>query len=151
MRDGKPVERGTPPPDLSGRVKSRTKSRPDTAVGGDFGEVLSAPRPSYRGGDTVRADFVGTYPNNDLRRGSTFVEVQREDAGSWVRVADDGDWSTRFHWRRAGRSGSRVSVTWDVPSDVQPGRYRLVYLGDVLEPDSTVRPFSATTDAFEVR
>jgi neutral ceramidase len=99
----------------------------------------------------VRAEFVGANPNNDLHRGSTFTEVQRENEGGWTRVADDGDWSTRFGWRRAGRSGSRVNVTWDVPPETEPGRYRLVYCGDVLEPGSRVRPFRAATDPFDVR
>jgi neutral ceramidase len=150
MRDGVPVERGMPPPDLSGRVRSRVRLRPDSAAGPDFGDVLVAPRASYRGGDTVHAEFVGAYPNNDLHRGATFVEVQREDGGDWARVADDGDWATRFGWRRNGRSGSRVNVTWDVPSAAEPGRYRLVYFGDVLEDSGALRPFIGATAPFEI-
>jgi neutral ceramidase len=68
-----------------------------------------------------------------------------------MRVADDGDWTTKFHWRRAGRAGSRVTVTWDVPGGAAPGRYRLVYNGDVLEPSGALRPFTAATEPFEVR
>jgi neutral ceramidase len=151
MRDGKPVERGTPPPDLSARAKGRRAARPDVAAGGAYGAVLVAPRQSYRAGDTVFAEFVGAYPNNDLHRGGTYVQVQRESAGDWTRVADDSDWATRFHWRRVGRAGSRVTVTWDVPDSVGPGRYRLVYAGDELERDGALRPFTATTDAFDVR
>jgi neutral ceramidase len=77
--------------------------------------------------------------------------VQHEAAGEWARVADDGDWSTRFGWRRAGRSGSRVTVTWDVPSAAEPGRYRLVYFGDVLEPGGSLRPVTAATEPFDVQ
>lgn len=150
MRDGAAVERGTPPPDLSARAKGKARVRPDVQAGGAFGDVLVAPRSAYRGGDTVRAEFVGAYPNNDLRRGATFVEVQRAVDDGWVRVADDSDWATKFHWRRAGRAGSRVTITWDVPSEVDGGRYRLVYHGDVLEPGGAVRPFAAATDPFEV-
>jgi neutral ceramidase len=99
----------------------------------------------------VRAEFVGAYPNHDLHRGSTFTEVQGEVGDGWQRLADDGDWATRFGWRRSGRSGSRVWVTWDVPAEAAPGRYRLVYRGDVLPRSGTLRPFTAVTDAFEVR
>jgi neutral ceramidase len=66
-------------------------------------------------------------------------------------VADDSDWATKFHWRRAGRVGSRVTITWDVPAEVDAGRYRLVYHGDVLEAGGALRPFTAATDPFEVR
>jgi neutral ceramidase len=150
MRDGRPAERGSSPPDLSARAGPGKALRPDVAVGGEFGEVLMAPRHFYRPGDTVRAEFVGAYPNNDLRRGGTFVEVQRQDSTGWLRVADDGDWATRFAWRRAGRAGSRVTVTWDVPDDVPAGSYRLVYRGDVLADGATLRPLVAPTEAFEV-
>jgi neutral ceramidase len=119
-------------------------------VGGEFGAVLTQPRPAYRRGDTVRAEFVGAYPNNDLRRGGTYLEVQRAAEGTWVRVADDGDWATRFHWRRAGRAGSHVTITWDVPANADPGTYRLVYLGDVREPSGRTRPVSGTTPSFDV-
>jgi neutral ceramidase len=151
MRDGTPVERGTPPPDLSWRVRDRTRSRADAAAGGGFGDLLVAARPAYRRGDTVRAEFVGAYPNNDLHRGGTYLEVQRADGADWRRVADDGDWATRFHWRRAGRTGSRVVVTWDVPFDAAPGRYRLVYRGDAVDSAGTLHPFTGTTGPFEVR
>ncbi len=150
MRDGRPAERGTPPPDLSGRVKPGKPARPDLAVGGSFGEVLVVPRPRYRGGDTVRAEFVGASPNNDLRRGATFVRVEHDAGGTWRRIADDGDWATRFGWRRVGRSGSRVTVTWDVPTDAAPGRYRLTYSGDALEAGGAVRTFTASTAPFTV-
>ena len=42
--------------------------------------------------------FAGAHPNNDLRRGGTYLEVQRQVGDGWVRVADDGDWSTTFRW-----------------------------------------------------
>jgi neutral ceramidase len=151
IRDGRPVEAGTPPPDLSGRVRARVRERADSAAGGAFGEVLVSPRSSYRRGDTVRAEFVGSYPNNDLRRGGSYLEVQQQRVDGWHRVADDGDWATRFHWRRIGRSGSRVIVTWDVPATAGAGRYRLVYLGDVIEPDGSLRPFSGATEPFSVQ
>ncbi|MBN9619011.1 MAG: neutral/alkaline ceramidase [Actinobacteria bacterium] len=151
MRDRRPVPRGTPPPDLSGRVKAGRASGADLAVGGDFGDVLVPPRARYRGTDVVRAEFVGASPNNgNLRRGATFVAVEMETPAGWGRVADDGDWSTRFHWRRAGRHGSRIVVSWEVPAAVAAGRYRLVYQGDALRPDGTLSAFAGRTAPFEV-
>jgi neutral ceramidase len=151
MRDGAPVERGSEPPDLSARVKQRRRARADAPVGGAYGEVLLSPRPAYRRGDTVRAEFVGAYPNNDLRRGGSYLEVQCDRDGGWARLADDGDWATTFHWRRAGRAGSRIAVTWAVPAATEPGRYRIAYFGDVLEAGGSLRPIRGVTNPFEVR
>jgi neutral ceramidase len=152
MRDDAPVERGSPPPDLSSRVAGRRdRSRPDAAVGGAFGEVLVAPRARYRRGDTVRAEFVGAYPNNDLHRGGSYLEVQRELPEGWLRVADDGDWATKFQWRRAGRAGSRIAISWDVPDTAEPGRYRLVYRGDMRTAGGALRTVTGVTTPFEVR
>lgn len=151
MRDGRPVPPGTPPPDLSGRVKAERRVAVDAAAGGDFGAVLVPPRARYRGGETVRAEFVGASPNNgDLRRGSTFLTVEMATGSGWGRVADDGDWSTRFHWRRVGRHGSRIVVSWEVPAAVAAGRYRLVYQGEARGPDGTDAPFVGRTEPFEV-
>jgi neutral ceramidase len=151
MRDDAPVERGSPPPDLSSRVAGRRdRSRPDAAVGGAFGEVLVAPRARYRRGDTVRAEFVGAYPNNDLHRGGSYLEVQRELPEGWLRVADDGDWATKFQWRRAGRAGSRIAISWDVPDTAEPGRYRLVYRGDMRTAGGALRTVTGVTTPFEV-
>jgi neutral ceramidase len=150
MRDGVPVDPGSPPPRMAPRGRGRRPARPDTAIG-NFGDVMVGPRARYRPGDTVRVQFIGASPNNDLHRGSTFVEVQREAAGGWQRIADDGDWATRFNWRRLGRSRSLITVSWDVPAETELGRYRLLYRGDVLEPGGALRPFSAATEPFEVR
>jgi neutral ceramidase len=157
LRDGVAVERGTPPPDLSARVPARRPGRPDVALGGGFGAVLRQPRATCRPGDTVSAQFVGAYPNNDLRRGGTYLQVQQQAPdGSWVRVADDGDWSTRLHWRRPGRwsaaarAASVVTVEWSVPAATAPGRYRLVWTGDVLELGGGCSPVTGTSDAVEV-
>jgi neutral ceramidase len=153
MRDGTAPDPGTPPPDLAGRVKPgrrANRSRPDAAVRGDFGAVLRAPRPRYAPGEVVTAQFVGGYPNNDLRRGSTFLTVERSAGADWQRVADDGDWSTKFRWQRSGRTGSTVTIEWAIPADTAAGQYRLAYFGDVRGADGAIRPLTAATDPFEV-
>jgi neutral ceramidase len=158
MRNGVPVERGTPPPDLADRVKAgrrANRSRPDAAVGGAFGAIRRGPQKRYAPGAVVSAQFVGAYPNNELRRGRTFLEVQRRDGADWTRVADDADWTTKFRWQRArrrplGPGGSLVTVEWAIPDGTPPGQYRLVYHGDVLEPGGALRPLTATTGPFAV-
>jgi neutral ceramidase len=115
-----------------------------------FGDILEAPQTCYPMGATVRAVFAGAYPNNNLRRGDSYLRVQHETDDGWVTVADDGDWSTTFRWRRAGRGGSMITLTWTVPTNTPPGRYRLRYDGDILGADGRMRALTATTEPFEV-
>jgi len=68
----------------------------------------------------------------------------------WVRTFDDGDWSTRIHWERVGRAGSRVTITWDIPIGADEGTYRIVLFGDALEPSGTLRSFEGRSTAFVV-
>ncbi|HEX4251596.1 MAG TPA: neutral/alkaline non-lysosomal ceramidase N-terminal domain-containing protein [Pseudonocardia sp.] len=158
MHRGEAVPLGTAPPDLSGSARpSRRVPPPDRAVagtagtGGAFGAVLAEPLPSCRPGQRATAVFVGAHPNNDLRRGDTYLRVERADGDGWRTVADDGDWSTRFRWARAGRDGSRVTVTWDVPADTPPGRYRLTYQGDARTgAGPALTPVTGTSQTFVI-
>jgi neutral ceramidase len=150
MREGKPVSRGTPPPDLSGKFHREPKHRVDAPVAGRaFGDVLSAPRGSYSIGEQVEVAFAGANPNNDLHPGGTYLAVERQDGSSWVRVADDGDWSTKLHWRKQD-GGSRITITWDVPTDVIPGEYRISYHGDTADAAGRVAPITGTSPTFKV-
>lgn len=116
-----------------------------------FGDVLTKPRATYARGEQVEVAFSGAHPNNGLRHGGTYLSVERRVEGAWQRVADDGDWSTKFHWKRNGVSASRVTVTWDVPADATAGQYRIRYFGDARSLLGTVRPISGTSPSFEVR
>ncbi len=43
-----------------------------------------------------------------------------------------------------------MTVTWDVPADVEPGTYRIRYHGDAKPLVGAVRSFTGTTRAFTV-
>lgn len=151
LRDGTPVEPGPRPPDLSHRRASwQRRPRADQAVGGVFGQVLTQPAAAARRGDRVTVEFVGANPNNDLHREGSYLAVQRLEGDRWLTVADDGDWSTRLHYRRRGRAGSRIMITWDVPDDSPAGEYRIRYHGDARDRIGTVRPFTGTSRALTV-
>ncbi|PQM44185.1 Neutral ceramidase [Mycobacterium talmoniae] len=95
--------------------------------------------------------FAGAHPNNDLRRGGTYLRVQRETDSGWSTVADDGDLvDPTFRWHRTRRRASVITATWTVPADTPPGRYRLRYDGDARESDGAIRAFSGTTEPFEL-
>ena len=152
MRDAKPADRGDPPPVIKAPRAARTFHGADEAPPGrSLGEVLAAPLTSYRPGEQVRLVVAGAHPSNDLRLGDTYLRVELRDDSGWIRIADDGDWSTKLHWARRGKRISEVTITWDIPHDVRPGRYRVTYLGDARDESGRLRPIEATSDSFDVR
>lgn len=158
MADGRPAPAGVTPPDLTGRRRSwRRRPRADDPGFGAFGRVVIEPHPLYRPGDTMTVAFVSAHLAHDVRRGGTYLEIQRDDAdhatggGGWVTVADDGDWDTTVRWLRVGRAGSRVTVTWHVPADIRPGWYCAVHHASALDPTGRLLPFTGISRSFEVR
>ena len=133
MRDVRAVPIGPVPADAAPRRRPRDRLIDDAPPPGHaLGDVLVDVRATYRDGERVSVTFVGANPNNDLRRGGSYLEVQRhERGGRWRTVADDGDWSTTFGWARVGRGGSRISITW-ATNGAEPGRYRIRYSGTVV-------------------
>ncbi|MGI5500553.1 neutral/alkaline ceramidase [Lentzea sp. CA-135723] len=116
-----------------------------------YGDVLIAPKATYGRGETVTAVFVTGHPKNNLHRNGTFLEVQRQVNGSWVRVADDGDWSTRYQWARVGISFSNATITWQIPADTPAGTYRIVHHGDEKSGwTGKISPFTGATTGFTV-
>lgn len=151
LRDRRPVPEGSRPAEPSRRRRPhRGPVADEPAAGHRFGDVLQAPQPLYHPGATVQAVFAGAYPNNDLHRGGTYLRVERQSGDGWQTVADDGDWSTTFRWRRSGRRGSTVTLTWAVPEDAPSGRYRLRYDGDARDHDGRISAFSGTTEPFDI-
>ena len=156
MVAGHEIELGVPEPDRSGRARP-TKRRipPDEAAARlRVGDVITEPRERYAFGDTVMVEFAGAHPGNDLRRGGTFVEVQRLDEDStWRTVLDDGDWDTKFSWKRTTGRTSTVTISWTITPSVrgaEPGRYRIQYHGDARAADGMLREVTGTSPEFVV-
>jgi neutral ceramidase len=145
MRDGEPVDAGERPG--SANTRSWLAKPPDDD--GEYGAVLVPPSTSYVPGAVVRVAFASANPNNDLRRGSTYLEVQQSREDAWVRVADDGDWSTTFEWRRDRGGHSVATVTWTIPDDAS-GEYRIVHFGAARAVDGLVTQFTGCSPEFRV-
>jgi neutral ceramidase len=153
MRDGRPVDPGTPAPDLSGR-RRRTPRRPAPDAAHPKAQI--GRQISFLWDDrTAIVEFAGVHPGNDRRRGGTYFEVQRRVGLSWHRIADDGDWSTRMYWKRLpSRRGTTVStvwIEWRVPFGTPRGRYRFVYRGDTgrVTFEGRSQEFDVTVDVIE--
>jgi neutral ceramidase len=117
----------------------------------NFGDVLTQPAASYRAGQRVTAEFSTGHPKNNLRRGGTFLQVQRLDGGTWRTVADDGDRSTTYRWRRDGLAASIATITWDVPAGTAAGTYRVVHTGDARSITGQITAFTGTSRTFTVQ
>ena len=118
-----------------------------------FGDVVVPPPPAAAPGDHVLVTFRGAHPRNDLRRGTGYMEVQRDEGGSWSVVAHDWDPETRFRWRRVGgplSPRSEVDLEWEVPADAVPGTYRIVYFGDAKSLGGVISPITGTSPSFTV-
>ncbi|WP_369381338.1 neutral/alkaline non-lysosomal ceramidase N-terminal domain-containing protein [Streptomyces sp. cg36] len=141
LRDGTPVRRGLPEPPVPVRPRRRQR-RPDAPhPGRAFGDLLSFALIGRR----ATASFVAAHPGNDLRRGGSYLSVERWTGEGWSRIADDGDWSTRLRWSRSGGATSVATVTWHAPADTPAGRYRLAYHGDTAK-----GPFTGVSEPFEI-
>jgi neutral ceramidase len=152
MQRGATLQEGIPTADLSHRfARRRNRSGPDAAPPGtSFGDVVVAPRSTYAAGQRVTVSFVGAHPDSASHRGSTYLEVQRSVGHGWLTVRDDGDWDTRFIWKRGIGGESEATVSWDIPEDAVPGRHRIRYLGDARDDRGALHAFAGASPAFEV-
>ncbi|QIS19661.1 neutral/alkaline ceramidase [Nocardia terpenica] len=126
---------------------------PDVPVAGHrFGDVLTAPQPSYATGQTVSVDFVGAHPNNDFHTDGTYFVVERWSDGQWAGMLDDNDWCTELHWSRPDGqpAASVIRIAWTVPEGTEAGRYRIRYTGDSRDAGGVVTGFTGISPEFAI-
>ena len=153
MRAGTPLDPGTSERDLTGQIPASPLGNPlvDTpAPLRNFGDVLDPPLAEYRVGQRVAVRFCGTQPNSDLRRGDTYLAVERLDGGRWTRVHDDGDWSTMIVFEGL-MTVTNALITWDIPHGTPAGEYRIVYTASGRGIDGRLFPVRGESQAFHVR
>jgi neutral ceramidase len=120
-----------------------------------FGSVFKDANASYTRGQTVSVEFWSGHPKNNLRRQGSFLQVQRKSGTSWVTVANDWDWETKYRWQRydcAPTYGcSHVTTEWKIPADATPGTYRIRHDGDWKSGwDGLIRPYTGYSREFTV-
>ncbi|MBF6397373.1 neutral/alkaline ceramidase [Nocardia cyriacigeorgica] len=147
------IARGPAPRDVSALQPNFVPAPgPDTTPPGrGFGDVLAQPPATASPGSRVEVEFVSAHPKHNPRRNSTFLEVQRRTtSGRWERVANEGEWAVRFHWRSPGPGISLARFTWDIPADAVPGRYRFQHFADRLGTDGSLTPITGTSNEFDI-
>lgn len=151
LRSDLPSRRDEPPPALKPPRAAKAQHGAGLAPPGRaLGAVLHQPLGSYRWGQQVRVVVAGADPRRDLRRGGTYMVVERLRGDGWTRVADDGDWSTKVHWR-GGSGGSELTLTWDVPAGTPNGFYRLRHPAATGDASRGGERLEAVSRRFEVR
>ena len=136
-----------------------------------FGDVLEDVRAAYRGGDVARAVFVGANPRNNLRLERTFAAVERwrggaeemmqgdeelrvrdGQGGGWEVVRDDADWDLVYEWKRISTvlGTSEVTISWEIPEQVEKGMYRFRYFGDAKSLGGSISAFEGTSGVFKI-
>ncbi|NXC49316.1 ASAH2 ceramidase, partial [Penelope pileata] len=128
---------------------------PDRAPGNKtFGDVLQEVGRQYRVGEVAEVTFVGANPRNSAENTTehNFLTVERYTniSGSWNVVQNDASWDTRFYWTKGLLGQSNVTIEWHIPSDTEPGVYRIRYFGHYKRLLNTFYPFEGTSAVFEI-
>ncbi|XP_011170954.2 neutral ceramidase [Solenopsis invicta] len=153
----KPVPPGPPAPKL---LESNLISLVSPVLydfpswGHNFGDVIQQPPKYASPGDTVTAIFVAGHPRNNLMVDSTFLTVERLGNDEvWIPIATDADWETKFIWRRTSMllRSSQVTITWEIPQDVEPGEYRIRHNGYYRYIFGGVYPYYGVTNHFHLK
>lgn len=123
-----PVPQRDKPNDASSKAGADPKPS-----GGEFGQVQSDAKESYKKGEMVSVSFWGGHPHHDLKTNQSYLRVQRKDRDKWVDVAFDRDQNTKFEWKKDAFAPSLLTIKWDIPKDATPGQYRIVHDGAAKE------------------
>ena len=153
----KSASRPSPEVDLKKMINLLGEWKYDTVeIGKKFGDVTKQPtKNEFSAGETVSVSFRSANPRNNLKTEETYLTVQRldESTNQWVTIATDGDWSTRFYWKRNGKlsHASTATITWEVSEEDQPGTYRIKHYNTHKKIFSGTKvDFEGTSDTFKV-
>jgi neutral ceramidase len=152
---GTPASDPPPPEQVSKAISLQTAVVFDAApLGKKFGQVLSDVQTSsaYHAGDTVKVQFVGANPRNNLRLEGTFLTVEQSVGGQWTTVRTDSHPSTIYEWARVSTvlGTSNVNISWTIESGTPAGTYRIVYFGDSKPLIGSISAFTGTSSSFTV-
>ena len=133
IKDGLPVDPGPTPRDLSDDQTTLQTGvvvdlRPWPWIG--FGKVKKDADLDYKTGTSAKVVFWGAQPKNDLRTQDTFLKVQKKEGNTWKTIYTDREPVTIYKWSRQCIASSKITITWDIPADTEPGEYRICHYGN---------------------
>ncbi len=157
LRNGTTVPPGPTPRDLRNEQTTLQTGVvfDDKLLWVSFGSVVTNANSSYTRGQTVTVKFWGGHPKNNLRRQGSFLQVQRKSGSSWVTVAYDWDWETKYRWARNNCvptfACSHITTEWKIPTTATPGTYRIRHDGDWKSGwDGSIKPYTGYSREFTV-
>lgn len=94
------LDPGPSPPDFSHRLVTLVPPPLfDSAPWGhDFGHVKKQPKQSAIRGEEIDVEFISSNPRNGniLMHGRSYFTIEKESNESWIAVANDADWDTKY-------------------------------------------------------
>ncbi|KAI7902015.1 Neutral/alkaline nonlysosomal ceramidase [Cokeromyces recurvatus] len=125
-----------------------------------FGDVLQDVSSKYYSKNNlsssfiVSAIFVAGNPRNDPMLGKTFLTVEKKiGKDKWKIIRTDDDYDTRFIWKYKHLllGTSEATIEWHVSDSVEPGIYRIGYMGNSRLPFSKeIKPHKGYSSEFEI-
>lgn len=153
LKEKKGVSSGPNPRDLSSEQTNLqtgviTDAKPWPWI--PFGSTQTDVNSSYKPGSTVKVIFWGAHPKNNLRTQGTFLEVQRKQGDDWITIFNDNDPCTIYKWKRDFIANSKITITWDIPSDIKHGEYRICHFGDSRDISGRIIPYTGISSTFKI-
>jgi neutral ceramidase len=157
LRDGTAVNPGSAPRDLRNNQTTVQTGvvYDDKPLFVNFGSVITDAAAGYARGSKASVTFWGGHPKNDLKIQGSYLQVQKKSGTSWVTVANDWDWETKYTWKRDNCvptfGCSRVTIEWAIPSSAPVGTYRIRHDGNWKSGlDGLIRPYTGFSREFSV-
>ncbi|RZC39406.1 neutral ceramidase-like [Asbolus verrucosus] len=155
LMTGEELSLGPTPPDFSSQLITLVfpAASDGTGESQNFGDCLQQPPETVSVGTTVTVKFVAGNPRHNVRHGDTFLKVEKlVDDDSWLTVAIDSNWETRYRWQKTNSETgeSEVTIEWDVGQEVEAGTYRIWHFGDHKTDSGRIVAYEGVTQNFNV-
>lgn len=150
------LDPGPLPPDFSGRLVTLVPPPLfDSAPWGhSFGLATQQPKAVVTRGEEIDVAFISSNPRNGnkLMHGRSYFTIEKEEKNqTWIAVANDADWDTRFEWKRKFLlpSHSVMHVYWNT-TNAAPGMYRITIIGIARSIFGKIHEYTGETRPFQV-
>jgi len=116
------------------------------------GQALPLDKSVYSKGEIVTTTFYSGNPTAHYDRNNYFMSVEKQQDGSWIKVSDDHDWSTKIRWLNQKNPKALIAqLSWATSSGTKPGIYRMKHTGRISRADGTTEAFDTASSAFTIQ